>query len=171
VELTLAGPLPADMSPLAPYEGRVRLTGRVDQAQIIREMQAAHVLVLPSVFDGFGLVIVEAMATGIPVIASTHSGGPDIIREGREGFLLEPDDVDGLADRLETLRADRIRAAAMGAAAAERAREFSWDAHAQRLEHILGFLATHRDDCAAPSGLSNVFPMTQQRISSASKLT
>ena len=83
------------------------MTGRLDQAEIVREMHAAHVLVLPSVFEGFGLVIAEAMATGMPVIASTHSAGPDLMREGRDGFVLEPDDVEGLAQRLETLRADR----------------------------------------------------------------
>ena len=122
VELTLAGPLPADMRPLAAYRGLVRLTGRLDQEEIVREMQQAHVLVLPSVFEGFGLVIVEAMATGLPVIASTHSAGPDVIREGRDGFVMEPDDVKLLVDRLEALRVDRDRAIEMGAAACERAK-------------------------------------------------
>jgi glycosyltransferase involved in cell wall biosynthesis len=140
IELALAGPLPADMRPLAPYQNRVRLTGRLDQAEIVREMQHAHVLVLPSVFEGFGLVIAEAMATGMPVIASTHSAGPDIIREGRDGFVLEPDDVDGLTDRLEQLRSDRLRAVAMGIDAASRARDFSWEAHARRVKEILTLL-------------------------------
>jgi glycosyltransferase involved in cell wall biosynthesis len=107
-------------------------------------MHAAHVLVLPSVFEGFGLVIPEAMATGMPVIASTHSAGPEMIREGREGFVLEPDDVDGLADRLERLASDRQRAVEMGIEAADRAREFSWDAHAKRVGEIITFLAAQR---------------------------
>ena len=148
VELTLAGPLPADLRPLAPYQGRVRLTGRLDQPQIVREMQRAHVLVLPSVFEGFGLVIVEAMATGLPVIASTHSAGPDVIREGRDGFVLEPDDVEGLVNRLERLRVDHDARAQMGASASERARDFGWEAHAVRLQQILTELPAQ----AAPVG-------------------
>jgi glycosyltransferase involved in cell wall biosynthesis len=120
------------------------MTGRLDQVEIVREMQRAHVLVLPSVFEGFGLVIVEAMSTGMPVIASTHSAGPDIIREGTDGFVLEPDDVPALAQRLDTLRADRERAVEMGVAAAERAKDFSWDVHAQRVKDILGRLAAGR---------------------------
>ena len=151
VELTLAGPLPADMRPLAPYQGSIRLTGRLDQADIVREMHAADVLVLPSVFEGFGLVIVEAMATGMPVIASTNSAGPDIIREGLDGYVLEPDDVDGLAERLELLRLDRAGAVEMGAQAAERAREFSWDVHAVRVKQILDLLASRQELAAAES--------------------
>jgi glycosyltransferase involved in cell wall biosynthesis len=145
VELTIAGPLPADMRPLTPYQNRVRLTGRLDPVDIVREMHQAHVLVLPSVFEGFGLVIPEAMATGMPVIASTHSAGPEIIREGQDGFVLEPDDVEGLAEKLELLRADRQRAVEMGVQAAERAREFSWEAHSERVRQILELLATQRN--------------------------
>src|SRR5262249_24157356 len=145
VELTIAGPLPADMRPLAPWQDRVRLTGRLDQAEVVREMLQAHVLVLPSVFEGFGLVIAEAMATGMPVIASTHSAGPEIVREGRDGFVLEPDDVEGLAERLETLRGDRQRAVEVGGEAAERAREFSWEAHTERVRQILRLLAMQRN--------------------------
>lgn len=141
LELTIAGPLPADMSPLVPYQGRVRLTGRMDQADIVREMQQAHVLVLPSVFEGFGLVIAEAMATGMPVIASTHSAGPEIIREGVDGYVLAPDDVEGLADRLEQLRSDRQRSVEMGVQAAQRAQDFSWEAHEQRVCEILSGLS------------------------------
>jgi glycosyltransferase involved in cell wall biosynthesis len=140
VELTLAGPLPGDMRPLAEYQSHVRMTGRLDQAAIVREMHKAHVLVLPSVFEGFGLVIAEAMATGMPVIGSTHSAAPDIIREGRDGYVLEPDDVDGLVNRLETLRTDRHAAVEMGIAAAQQARLFSWTAHQERVRRILEFI-------------------------------
>ncbi|MBA3315524.1 MAG: glycosyltransferase family 4 protein [Planctomycetota bacterium] len=136
-ELVLAGPLPADMRPLKAYRGSVKLTGRIDQAAVIQEMARAHVLVLPSVFEGFGLVIPEAMASGLPVIASTHSAGPEIIREGRDGFVLEPDDVEGLADRLDRLASHRRLAAEMGREAAERSVEFSWDVHRLRLATLL----------------------------------
>jgi glycosyltransferase involved in cell wall biosynthesis len=152
MELTLAGPLPADLRPLTPYRERIRLTGRLDQAAVVEEMHRAHVLVLPSVFEGFGLVIAEAMATGMPVIASTHSAGPDVIREGIDGFVLEPDDVDGLAERLNRLQSDRRQAVEMGLRAAERAREFSWEAHAERVRAILETESRSRSMHTPPAG-------------------
>ena len=139
-ELVLCGPMPAEDAPLKPYRGQFTATGRVDQAEVVRQMHAADVLVLPSVFEGFGLVIAEAMAAGLPVIASTHGAGPELIREGVDGFVLEPDDVDGLADRLTRLMDDPARTAAMGREAARRAADYSWDAHAGRVAGLLASL-------------------------------
>lgn len=143
-ELVFVGPLPADERPLAPYLGIVTLRGRLDQQDVRREMARADVLVLPSVFEGFGLVIPEAMATGLPVIASTHSAGPEIIRDGRDGYVLEPDDVEGLADRLSRLAHDRRRTAEMGREAIERAAQFSWKVHRRRVAMLLDEIASGR---------------------------
>src|SRR5439155_14499390 len=121
----------------AKYQGMFQCRGRLDPCEVVREMHKAHVLVLPSVFEGFGLVIPEAMATGMPVIASTHSIGPEIIREGRDGFVLAPNDVEGLAAKLDWLASHRDEACRMGREAAERAKTASWEAHAVRVAEIL----------------------------------
>ena len=137
VKLKLLGPLPADDAPLKQWSSHFEYLGRTDQNGVVRHMQEADVLVLPSVFEGFGLVIVEAMATGMPVITSTHSCGPEVIREGVDGFVLQPDDVDGLADRISWCAEHRNELVQMGRAAHERAQEFSWGAHATRLGVVL----------------------------------
>src|SRR5262249_55665589 len=92
---------------------------------------------LPSISEGFGLVIPEAMATGMAVIASTHSIGPEIIREGRDGFLLPPDDIEGLAAKMEWLGGHPEEACQMGREAAVQAKAVSWEAHGKRLREIL----------------------------------
>ncbi len=137
VTLSLLGPLPVDETPLQAVSDRFEYLGRTDQPGVVRQMHAHDVLVLPSVFEGFGLVIVEAMATGMPVIASTHSCGPEVIREGVDGFVLAPDDVDGLAQKIDWMAANRSAAVEMGRAAAGRAAEFSWRRHRDRLAEIL----------------------------------
>jgi starch synthase len=143
-ELRLAGPMVGRGKALEQYRGIYTYLGRLDQKDVIREMQRCHVLVLPSVFEGFGLVIPEAMATGMPVIASTHTAGPEIIREGIDGFVLSPNDVAGLATRLSWLASHRTEVAFMGRAATERANEYSWDAHTNRTQSLLEELMSIR---------------------------
>jgi starch synthase len=140
IELSLLGPAPADDRPLKAFSKWYKYLGRTDQAGVVRQMQQADVLVLPSVFEGFGLVIIEAMATGLPVITSTHSCGPEVIREGVDGFVLSPDDVDGLAEKIDWHARNRAETVAMGRAARKRASEFSWLSHQLRLRKLLQLL-------------------------------
>lgn len=136
-ELVLVGPMSGSERALRAYQGIYEYRGTVTPAQVAEEMRRAHVLVLPSVFEGFGLVIPEAMATGMPVIASTHTIGPEMIRPGQDGFVLEPDDVGGLAERLEFLARHRETLVEMGRHAASRAQEFSWQRHQARLAELI----------------------------------
>lgn len=136
-ELVLAGPVVGDGVPLDEYAGLFQRLGRLDQEEIVAEMHRSHVLVLPSILEGFGLVIPEALATGLPVISTTHSAAPEIIRNGIDGFVLEPGDVDSLASCLEAMHADREGCREMSQQAAERAREFTWDAYQVRLAQLV----------------------------------
>lgn len=137
VQLSLLGPLPPDETALKSNQHLFEYLGRTDQAGVAEVMKQHDVLVLPSVFEGFGLVIVEAMATGMPVIASTHSCGPEVIREGVDGFVLAPDDVAGLAEKMNYLAANKKSLPEMGRNAFERSKEFSWRQHRDRLAVVL----------------------------------
>jgi glycosyltransferase involved in cell wall biosynthesis len=142
-ELVIVGPLMGSGRALEQYRGCYTYLGRLDQSGVIDEMRRSHVLVLPSVFEGFGLVIPEAMATGMPVIASTHSIGPEIIRDGEDGFVLEPDDVDGLAAKLDWLAGHRRAACEMGRAATQQAQSLSWERHGERVAELIGEISGH----------------------------
>lgn len=74
----------------------------------------ASVLVLPSIEDAFGLVIGQALACGTPVITTTHTGGPDVIDSGVNGFIVSPGHSAALRDALTTAYEDPARLAAMG---------------------------------------------------------
>jgi starch synthase len=134
--LVVAGPMVGSGRAFEAYRPHAEYLGRVDQARVFAEMARSHVLVLPSLFEGFGLVMVEAMAAGLPVIGSTHSAAPDIIEDGVSGYVVRPDDVDALSDRLMSLARDRDLVGEMGRRAAERAREFGWDRHEDRLADL-----------------------------------
>ncbi|MBN2132823.1 MAG: glycosyltransferase family 4 protein [Sedimentisphaerales bacterium] len=103
---------------------RVWFTGFIADLHAI--LSRTDVLVLPSVYpEGFGMVAIEAMSAGKPVIATRHGGPLDIIREGREGFLVTPDDPRELAQKIVLLVANAQLRTEMGARARRRvARRF-----------------------------------------------
>jgi glycosyltransferase involved in cell wall biosynthesis len=120
VRLSLVGGLaPEGEMLLRRFGAHGEWNGKVGRGAL-KELFAQHdVLVLPSVEDGFGIVICEAMAAGLPVIATTSTGGPDVIDEGITGLLVPPRSVEALAEALDRLARDRELCARMGEAATE----------------------------------------------------
>jgi glycosyltransferase involved in cell wall biosynthesis len=96
-------------------------------------MAAHDVFVFPSLFEGFGLVLLEAMAMGLPIITTSHTAGPDLIEEGREGFIVPIRDANAIADRLARLHADRTLRDEMSSNARRRAAEFTWEDYGAKL--------------------------------------
>lgn len=83
------------------WSDRIAVHGHIPQADLKHIMSASHVMVLPSVQEGFGMVMAQAMACACPVIASTHTGGPDLFDDGVEGYVIPARDADALARRLQ----------------------------------------------------------------------
>jgi len=104
-------------------------------SEILETMRRHDVLVFPSLFDGFGLVLLEAMSQGMTVIASTNSGAPDFISNGCDGFVVPIRDSDSICEKLEQLRDDEERLLGMRRAALEKARQLGWAAYRKRLVH------------------------------------
>jgi glycosyltransferase involved in cell wall biosynthesis len=108
--------------------------GSLSREAVLAEMSSADAFVLPSRIETFGVVIIEALASGLPVVA-TRSGGPECIVEERDGLLVEPGDVDGLGTAMARLRehATDYDAAAIRAGCEER---FSERALVARLDAV-----------------------------------
>jgi glycosyltransferase involved in cell wall biosynthesis len=133
------GRLEARARELGPGVGVV-FHGFVPREALERSMATCDAFVLPAVVDakgdteGLGVVLLEAMGYGKPVVASAAGGIVDIVRDGRSGLLVPPGDVEALAGAVERLRADPARARAMGEAGREDARAgFSWEVIVDRL--------------------------------------
>jgi glycosyltransferase involved in cell wall biosynthesis len=108
--------------------GRVALRGGLPDAELAAEMAAADLLVVPSSYEGFGIVYLEGMGFGLPAVATTAGAAAEIIRDGENGFLVLPGDVAALAGRIGELADDRERLARMSAAALDRfARHPTWE--------------------------------------------
>jgi len=114
---------------------RVRMVGQVPRPQVADLLRSADVVVTVPWYEPFGMVPLEAMACGVPVIASAVGGHLDTVVDGRTGVLVPPRDPDTLARRLRELLDDPERRAALAAAAAERARSrYGWDRIARDTE-------------------------------------
>ena len=98
-------------------EQHVALPGRLDQSMVMARIQQASLLVLPSLQENAPMVIAEAMAAGVPVIASNRCGIPDMLEDGVSGVLIEPYDAGGLADVMAALLGDDEKRRQMGEAA------------------------------------------------------
>jgi N-acetyl-alpha-D-glucosaminyl L-malate synthase BshA len=93
------------------------------QSEIEEVLNIADLLLLPSQTESFGLVALEAMAAGVPVIASNVGGLPEVVEDGRTGFLLPVGDVEGMAEVALSILDNPDLHREMGQAASRRARE------------------------------------------------
>jgi glycosyltransferase involved in cell wall biosynthesis len=106
---------------------RVRFLGHVaDAAQYRGVIRRARALVLPSEWEAFGLVLLEAMAAGTPVVATAVGGVPDVLDEGRAGRLVPYGDPAGLANALRSVVHEPDVSRELGRVASERVRSFDW---------------------------------------------
>lgn len=133
-ELTLIGTVPdARCDPLASALRKHRHIPSLPHSAILDEMTRHHVFVFPSLFEGFGLVLLEAMACGLPVIATPHTAAPDIVSEGREGFIVPIRNSAAIADRLTWFAEHEDLRQQMSSDAQRRASEFTWENYTRRI--------------------------------------
>jgi len=127
-----AAPL-RDLARAGGVEDAVRFTGYVDDMPAL--YAAIDVLAAPSRWEGFGLMLVEAMAAGVPIVASAAGAIPEVVGDG-PALLVAPGDHFALANAVVQVLDDGAMSQAMGAAGRERARTFSWDRSAERLAAV-----------------------------------
>jgi glycogen(starch) synthase len=114
-------------------KSQVTLAGRLPQPEVDRWLQTADVFVAPSRYESFGLIFLEAMRWGTPVIGTVAGGIPEIVENGRSGLLVQPESSDELAGAMVRLLRDASMRLALGAAGRTRVeREYSVEQMARR---------------------------------------
>lgn len=111
--------------------------GKLSQAEFAECLAQAHCLVLPSRCDSFGLVALESLAVGTPVIVSDHAGAHELIEDGVNGWCLPAGDAAALATRLRECCRDPAALLAMRAAASASARPWTWARYRERVAERL----------------------------------
>lgn len=126
VHLTICGRVVDALEIFRPFADRVTIRPSVSTSELIAAYQSADLFVFPSVGEGFGQVLLEALACGLPVLSTTRTAAPDLIENGRQGFVIEPRSAESLADHIGWALDHRAEIAEMGREARLRAESFTW---------------------------------------------
>lgn len=116
-------------------EHAIRFSGIVSNDALPALYRGARAVVLPSLFEGFGLPVLEAMACGVPVLASNRTSIPEVAGDG--ALLVDPESIDEIADGLTRVIGDSSLRARLVASGLQQAAKFSWDTTAQSIMTLL----------------------------------
>jgi starch synthase len=133
IEFTLIGRRISSAIPAPCVMDKFRWIPSLPHDELLQEMSHHDVLVLPSLHEGFGLVMTEAMGQGVVVITTPHTAGPDLITDGVDGFLVPIRSSEAIEETLALLIRDRDRLKAMQEAAHRKVLAFTWENYRQRL--------------------------------------
>lgn len=129
----------------ASLPGTVRMFGRVSRERLSEMYAKASVLVFPSLGEGFGLVLAEAMSRGLPAVTTERTAACDFVVDGENGWIVPAEDAEALAVAFEARLGRRDETAAAGIAAAETARQWTWADHRRLMAETVARLTVERD--------------------------
>lgn len=115
----------------------IYLVGEKEHKDVWKYYAKSHIFVLPSLFESFGLVVLEAYISGIPVITSDVGGLKNIVQDNKTGFLVPVNDTDAFVEKLTVLAKDESLRIALGTSAQLFVKDFSYDKHEVKLQRLL----------------------------------
>lgn len=145
IELTLLGDAHGDVRDfLASYQPYFKWVDYVPHGELKSYFEKSDVVVLPTIYDAFGLSALEAMAAGRPVIVSQNcAAGSDVVRDGIDGYIVPIRDVEILKDRLTRLYHNDELKEIMGRNASARVKTFGWQTYRKKLNSFLVSIKDH----------------------------
>lgn len=137
VRLVIVGSAPGDVKVPKRLLSSVEVLGAVNGEALVSSMHTSSVLCAPSIGgESFGVVLVEAMAAGLPIVASDIPGYEAVVTSGKDGVLVPPGDANALAGALADLLLDHSRRAELSAAGSVSAERYDWSLIATELEGV-----------------------------------
>ncbi|WP_461789874.1 glycosyltransferase family 4 protein [Pedobacter sp.] len=139
-ELLLVGPAEKEIIDQIPQLASINYLGKIAHQDLQLTVSSCDVFVLPSFFEGFGLVILEAMACGLPVISTEATGAPDIIESGIDGIVYNSFDTEKLKASIQLFLESPDKAKTLGLNARKKVENFTWDAYGFRWAQLINNL-------------------------------
>lgn len=119
-------------------KGATTFAGFVSDPDLVDAVKASDVVVVPSRFEPFGIIALEAMAAGVPVVVSKVGGLAEIVDDYVDGLEVEPNNPDSIADATVRVLSDRALASELAARAKEKVRQFNWESSAMKTLGVYG---------------------------------
>ena len=133
-ELMLIGSVSTEIKPfLNKYSDSYRYVGKIPHLELYKYLSQGSVFVLPSIEEGLAMVIPQAMACGLPAICTTNTGGADIVRNDKEGFIIPIRDISALKEKILYLYENEAERKRMSELSLKRVTEFTWDAYGENI--------------------------------------
>ncbi len=138
-ELTVIGSRTADRpcEALDAFLAAHRHRSGLSHGEVLEEMQQHDVLVLPTLYEGLALVLLEAMSCGLAIVTTPHSGLEGLIQDGQEGFIVPVRSAEAIRDRLKLLAADETMLQSMRSAALSWSRKHSWKRFREEIRQVV----------------------------------
>ncbi len=129
IELTLIGRGVIDFSLINDYKKYININVKINltHTELVTELHLHDILVFPSIVEGFGHVILEAMSVGLPVLCTPNTAGPDVFVNGTEGVIVPIRNAEAIAEKIEYFIHHKKELASMGVSAGQTARLFTWE--------------------------------------------
>ncbi len=141
IQLTICGRVVDSLALFRDSSLPVEIRPNVSGDDLVQAYQAADLFVFPSIAEGFAQVLLESLACGLPILSTTHTAAPDLITEGKEGFIIEPRRPDLLVERIRWCLSHREELYAMRQRARATAEQFTWERfRAQTAEAVRSYL-------------------------------
>ena len=121
---------------------RVSFLGNLSPSEVAHQMSTASLVVVPSRREAFGIVVLEAWRAGAPLIATSRGGPRDLVRDGVDGLVIDPEDTAALAGAITRVLAEPELARRLGKAGAERVKAYTWEHVVQEYESLYSGLLT-----------------------------
>lgn len=137
-ELILIGERQKEMEPfLQQYQrDNIKCKGTFPEKELYKHYSQGSVFCLPSIEDGFGMVLGQALACGLPIICTENTGGPDLIENGKEGFIIPIRDVEKLKEKILILHKNPDLLKSMSEGAIRKAQKATWNEYGDRMINL-----------------------------------
>lgn len=136
-ELLLIGNPGDGMQFLSKYKGLFHHISYLDHTELVGYYHKADIFVFPSLIEGFSQVVLEAMATGTPVIVSDHAGSHEAVRDGVDGFIIPIRDIDAIKAKILFFYNNREKISEFGKNARSQAEKYSWEKYRQNIREAV----------------------------------